>query len=117
MEELDVHLSADDLSRAWDMLDVDESGELSIDEFVAGLAYLQEGLEAKHIVNVDYELKRTAIRFDAKIEQLSHCMNEVSKHTIDIAESLACRSKSHVRQQPYLKAFHDWASTNCFANG
>merc|ERR1712137_885888 len=58
MKELGIQLSHDELLKAFELLDVDDSGELTIDEFVEGLGYMQEGLATKHIVNVDYSLKR-----------------------------------------------------------
>merc|ERR1712151_24187 len=40
MRELGVHLTPDELNKAWSMLDMDGSGELNIEEFVTGLSYL-----------------------------------------------------------------------------
>mmetsp|Transcript_5212 Transcript_5212/g.12557 ORF Transcript_5212/g.12557 Transcript_5212/m.12557 type:complete len:535 (+) Transcript_5212:93-1697(+) len=79
MRQLGVRLSEEDLKRAWDMLDVDENpAGLQIDDFVDGLKFLQEGLATKHVVTVDYSLKRIDKRFHNHIELLTTRAKEVT---------------------------------------
>merc|ERR1719414_71948 len=70
MRNLGVHISQEDLQGAWDMLDHDGSGSLTIDEFVTGLTYLQEHISAMHIVQMDCSLKRTGLRAQRSMEEL-----------------------------------------------
>merc|ERR1712107_212647 len=50
--------NAKDVVKVWNTFDVDDSGELSIEELVNGFALLQENLTAMHVTNVGYRLKR-----------------------------------------------------------
>eukprot|EP00928_Gymnodinium_smaydae_P009679 TRINITY_DN13623_c0_g1_i2.p1 TRINITY_DN13623_c0_g1~~TRINITY_DN13623_c0_g1_i2.p1 ORF type:complete len:510 (+),score=113.05 TRINITY_DN13623_c0_g1_i2:113-1642(+) len=58
MDALGVKLPKEDLKRTFSMLDVDGSGELSIEEFITGLTQLQQNLQTAHVVSIDYKLKR-----------------------------------------------------------
>merc|ERR1712187_227120 len=70
MEDLGVGLSHEELRRAFFMLDVDESGELTIEEFTMGLGQLQQGLTTKHVVSIDYALQRVQVKLSGKIDQM-----------------------------------------------
>lgn len=73
MEEMKSHginLADQDLVRTWDTFDIDDSGELSIDELVTGFAYLQESLAMKHVANVGYGLKRFTMRIDSDMGEM-----------------------------------------------
>jgi len=50
--------NAKDVVKMWNTFDVDDSGELSIEELVNGFALLQENLTTMHVTNVGYRLKR-----------------------------------------------------------
>mmetsp|Transcript_29470 Transcript_29470/g.68609 ORF Transcript_29470/g.68609 Transcript_29470/m.68609 type:complete len:375 (-) Transcript_29470:73-1197(-) len=80
MRTLGINIQMQDLERAWLMLDVDQSGELTIDEFVMGLAYLQEGLSTKHVMNIDSEIKRVSQRTEGRlnklVEEISHMLGQ-----------------------------------------
>lgn len=109
MRQLDFHLSEDEWMQAWDMLDVDESGELTIDEFVTGLACLQEGLATKHIVNADYALKRAAIQIESKLSLVRKAMTEVMEQNEEILHRLKKQNQSHGKQQKTLILWQKWA--------
>merc|ERR1719210_1891954 len=89
MKDLGIHLTHEELFKAWDMLDIDESGELTIEEFVTGLSYLQEGLATKHILNVDYSLRRVAVKCEDRMEKISLAMNRVVKNNEDLLRQLS----------------------------
>ena len=57
MEELGVHFPKQDLQEIFDKLDVDESGELTIEEFVEGVRRMQSELSSKRVVSLDYSIK------------------------------------------------------------
>lgn len=70
MEDLGVTLPLQELEKAFEMLDVDEDGELSIDEFTAGLSQLQESLNTKHVVSLDYALQRISTQLTKRLDSL-----------------------------------------------
>ena len=57
MEVLGVHFPKQDLQKIFDKLDVDESGELTIEEFVEGVRRMQSELSSKRVVSLDYSIK------------------------------------------------------------
>lgn len=109
MKELGVHLTEEELFQAWDMLDVDESGELTIDEFVTGLSYLQESLATKHIVNADYSLKRAHVRIEHRMEKIRGLMTEVMMQNEEILQKLKSQDHPHRQQQVSLFLWQQWA--------
>ncbi|CAE7778262.1 Catsper1 [Symbiodinium microadriaticum] len=86
MEDLGVTLPLQELEKAFAMLDVDEDGELSIDEFTSGLSQLQETLNTKHVVSLDYGLQRVSTQVTKRLEHLEHTVTERSDaiaHSVD----------------------------------
>mmetsp|Transcript_16436 Transcript_16436/g.38517 ORF Transcript_16436/g.38517 Transcript_16436/m.38517 type:complete len:487 (+) Transcript_16436:100-1560(+) len=94
MKDLGIHLTQEELFKAWDMLDIDESGELTIEEFVTGLSYLQEGLSTKHIVNVDYSLKRVTIRCEDRMTKIGATVKDIVRQNEEIVAKLAKREQN-----------------------
>ena len=78
MEDLGVTLPLQELEKAFEMLDVDEDGELSIDEFTAGLSQLQESLNTKHVVSLDYALQRISTQLAKRLDSLEHTVAQRS---------------------------------------
>merc|ERR1712217_354994 len=76
------------INKAWSMLDMDGSGELNIEEFVTGLSYLQEGLATKHILNVDYSLKRVAVNCENRMDKMSILVAQVVGQNEEIMRHL-----------------------------
>jgi len=68
MKHHGIRLDDRDLSNVWDMLDMDGSGTLSIDEVAKGFGYMMEDLGTKHVANVGHLLKRFSLRIDAVME-------------------------------------------------
>lgn len=112
MKDWDIHLSQDELLKAWDMLDVDDSGELTIDEFVDGLGCLQEGLATKHIVNVDYSLKRVERQVELKMASIHESMMSVKQQNEAILEVVRKQEHRDAMHQPSLWLWQRWASTS-----
>mmetsp|Transcript_53373 Transcript_53373/g.127309 ORF Transcript_53373/g.127309 Transcript_53373/m.127309 type:complete len:149 (-) Transcript_53373:52-498(-) len=97
MRQLGVRLSEEDIKRAWDMLDVEHNPTgLQIDEFVDGLKFLQEGLATKHVVTVDYSLKRIDKRFHNHIQLLAHRAAEVEKQKSFLLEQIPVADAKHL---------------------
>merc|ERR1712224_188016 len=66
MTRLGIEFTPEWLHGVWEMLDIDGSGELKINDFVVGFSYLQEHLATKHLVSMEYSLKRISTNFAAK---------------------------------------------------
>merc|ERR1719238_2068350 len=88
MTKLGICMSESDFLKGWEMSDIDGSGELSIEEFVAGFSYLQESLCTKHVVNIDYSLKRIAMDMEARIDKFSEDVAELRVQGEEIMKSL-----------------------------
>lgn len=112
MKDLGIHLTHEELFKAWDMLDIDESGELTIEEFVTGLSYLQEGLSTKHIVNVDYSLKRVTVRCEDRMSKIHGTVKEIVRQNEDILAKLKLKEQQSEQQEQHeltLWLWQQWA--------
>mmetsp|Transcript_163725 Transcript_163725/g.525107 ORF Transcript_163725/g.525107 Transcript_163725/m.525107 type:complete len:517 (+) Transcript_163725:31-1581(+) len=98
-------LSPDDLMQAWDTLDVNRVGELTIDEFVAGFAMMNEGLSTKHIASFDYALQRSAFDFLKRVTRLSEGMMSVRTQNEELLEHLRRDAK---REQKLAQQMWAW---------
>lgn len=112
MKALGILLSQDELMKAWDMLDVDDSGELTIDEFVDGLGHLQEGLATKHIVNVDYSLKRVERQVEERLSGIQQAMTAVQDQNSVILDVIKTQEQSDSVHQPSLWLWQRWAASS-----
>jgi len=112
MKELGVSMSQDDLKKAWKTLDIEGGGELTIDEFVTGLSYLQEGLATRHVVNIDYSLKRVAVRLGRQMESLQARIDRLRKHNDLIKDSQKRQAKMTEQVQLSLWYWQEWAIRN-----
>eukprot|EP00930_Biecheleria_cincta_P102414 TRINITY_DN9413_c0_g1_i1.p1 TRINITY_DN9413_c0_g1~~TRINITY_DN9413_c0_g1_i1.p1 ORF type:complete len:136 (+),score=39.96 TRINITY_DN9413_c0_g1_i1:110-517(+) len=86
MEALGVDIPPEDLRQAFDMLDIDESGELTIQEFIEGVSQLQESLNTKHVVSLDYSLQRVQVKLTKRLDSLEETVktgNETLAKSID----------------------------------
>mmetsp|Transcript_79534 Transcript_79534/g.200032 ORF Transcript_79534/g.200032 Transcript_79534/m.200032 type:complete len:505 (-) Transcript_79534:69-1583(-) len=112
MKELGVYLSRKELFKAWEMLDIDESGELTIDEFVTGLSTLQEGLATKHMVSVDYSLKRITLKTEARMEQISKEAQELASESEHVHQIIKDQWSSPLH--PELSNWMKWRAHSDF---
>merc|ERR1719181_443193 len=88
MRRTGILLTQDDLLKTWEMLDIDRSGELTIDEFVSGFTYLHEALCTKHVVNIDYHLKRIQMNMENRIDRLRDDIIDLCQQNFEIEKSL-----------------------------
>merc|ERR1711879_1097452 len=88
IRELGVTLPTEELRLAFNMLDVDEDGELTIDEFIHGLALLQQTLNTKHVVLLDYNLQRMQVQLVHKFQTIDTAMSASHKKNENILRSL-----------------------------
>mmetsp|Transcript_158892 Transcript_158892/g.505973 ORF Transcript_158892/g.505973 Transcript_158892/m.505973 type:complete len:504 (-) Transcript_158892:106-1617(-) len=111
MKELGVHMSREELFKAWEMLDIDESGELTIEEFVTGLSTLQEGLATKHMVSVDYSLKRVSLKTEKNMNDMAKRAMDMVTESSDIHE-LFLQSEEVDPIDPEVSLFNAWKETS-----
>lgn len=83
-----IHLQESDLVRTWDTFDIDESGELTIDELVLGFSYLQENLAMKHVANVCYTLKHFGVKTDSNMDGLQESADELASQQEKVTDGL-----------------------------
>mmetsp|Transcript_33161 Transcript_33161/g.103354 ORF Transcript_33161/g.103354 Transcript_33161/m.103354 type:complete len:375 (-) Transcript_33161:59-1183(-) len=97
MKAHEINLDESELGRVWDTFDIDESGELTIDELVAGFSYMQENLAMKHVANVVYSLKHFGMKMDENTDILQQSVEELArrqKHGLKVVtRDLAWREK------------------------
>eukprot|EP00930_Biecheleria_cincta_P035795 TRINITY_DN24599_c0_g1_i1.p1 TRINITY_DN24599_c0_g1~~TRINITY_DN24599_c0_g1_i1.p1 ORF type:complete len:487 (+),score=104.93 TRINITY_DN24599_c0_g1_i1:75-1535(+) len=108
MKELGINMSLRELQKAWDMLDVDDSGELTIEEFVNGLSFLQEGLATKHIVHVDYGLKKITVQAEKMLEEVALKFRECEVNNGIIAKLLHKQEQFHERNAEPMMLWQRW---------
>jgi len=105
-EEMKFHgvdLSAKDLVRVWDTFDIDDSGELSVDELVTGFAYLQEDLAMKHVANVNYAVKRFSVRMETDMAYVDTEVNRLQEDEAALLEQVKVRAaRSQERWSKFL---------------
>mmetsp|Transcript_57227 Transcript_57227/g.133424 ORF Transcript_57227/g.133424 Transcript_57227/m.133424 type:complete len:646 (+) Transcript_57227:126-2063(+) len=90
-----IQLKTNDLTRIWNMFDIDESGELTIDELVIGFSYLQENLAMKHVANVCYSLKHFGMQMDTGIDELYKGVQELDDCLQRIGETVTTGLELH----------------------
>lgn len=112
MHSSGVKLSQEEMRKAWAMLDVDGSGQLTIDAFVEGLSYLQETLSVKHVVNIDYSVKRTAARLEKHMDRLVEDLFEVQAQNAFISQALRDQETRQLQIDLSLEAWRFWAASN-----
>lgn len=111
-EACDIAVQKDDLKKRFDMLDVADTGVLTIDEFVEGLAWYQEGLSTKHIVNLDYSVRRLSMTFEGKIDRLELKVTNLRKRSGAILDRLRKQNQVYYQQHMALHAWQEWAVQN-----
>merc|ERR1719443_485550 len=112
MRALGIHISQEELFNAWDTLDYDESGELTIDAFVDGLSFLQEGLDTKHVVNCEYSLRRVHHKVTKEISKVKIRLDDVAKQNAEIAKKLKAQGEAQHQQQLSFWLWQQWAQRN-----
>jgi len=108
MKELGVHLSEEDFQKAWDMLDIDGTGELSIEDFVSGFSALHESLSTKHVVNIDYSLKRVSFSMEQRLDKLENSIADLKALQTDMSESLDNQERMRDAQSLSLWLWQQW---------
>jgi len=83
-----ILLQENDIKRAWESFDIDESGELTIDELVAGFSYMQENLAMKHVANVCYSLKHFGAQMDSGVGSLEQGMETLQKQLESVCSAV-----------------------------
>lgn len=111
MKELGIHLSEADFQKAWNMLDIDGSGELSIEEFVNGFSALHESLSTKHVVNIDYSLKKVSFEMETRLDRLESSIAHLRAQNEEMRESLNTQERMRDAQSLSLWLWQQWLKT------
>jgi len=112
MLESGVKMHEEEMYKAWELLDVDGSGELTIDAFVTGLSCLQEALNVRHVVSIDYSVKRTAARLERCMKNLLVELESVQEQNDQIIQSLSRQEEADKQLQLMLWLWKQWAAKN-----
>jgi len=88
-----LDMTEEELMKAWDIFDVDESGELSIDELISGLSILQEILQTRHVVSLDYGVRRVSVKINSRMMKIQHEIDHVRKQKEEISSILDLTEK------------------------
>jgi len=112
MRELGVHLSQEELFKAWEMLDVGDEGQLTSMEFVDGLKYYQEGLSTRHVVSADYSLKRASRRFEEKMKNIREATDELKQQTLEIVQKLSRNDNADADLNAALTCWQTFMAAN-----
>jgi len=110
MSDFGLEMTIDELSRAWALLDVDGHGELTIDDFVDGLSVLHETLSVKHIISIDYSVKRTWVRLEKCLDALLQELVQVSRQSEVILKFLMKEEEQQAMLTRHLRDWHAWAA-------
>jgi len=94
-----------ELEQNWEMLDIDGSGTLTIDEFVVGLGYLQEGLSTKHVLNSETEIKRLNMKAEQWLGSISLKMENMRRTNIELLAHLREQERDALEQLHSLSAW------------
>jgi len=97
MQAQGVDLKVRDLSQTWDTFDVDDSGELTIDELVDGFSYLMEDLGTKHVATVQYALKRFQRKMEVKSDDASDSLRSISEGQSGVLEVMRKRQAAEAQ--------------------
>lgn len=84
-------LTIDDLIQAWETLDINRTGELTIDEFVSGLAVMNEGLSTKHIASLEWNLQQKSLNILSHMGRLQEQLSVVEKSNNEVLRMLRIR--------------------------
>lgn len=109
MIELGLNLTVGDLKQAWDVLDVNRSGELTADAFVSGIAFLYETLSTKHVVEVDNTHKRISLTALAVVRKGQEKAAEIHQQNERILLALQQREAQQVEKLELLRHWRLWA--------
>mmetsp|Transcript_41287 Transcript_41287/g.119423 ORF Transcript_41287/g.119423 Transcript_41287/m.119423 type:complete len:527 (-) Transcript_41287:120-1700(-) len=108
MQQMGFTMTEDEIMKAWDMLDVDRAGELTIGSFVNGLAYLQEKLTTRHVMNLHYLLRKVSRRLDMCIADISQQLEGLHEENEAIASCLLSSEASQEQGQLHTWLWYQW---------
>jgi len=112
MQTVGLDMTLDAMRQAWIMLDVDGHGQLTIDDFVEGLSYLQETLSVKHIISIDYSVKRTSVRLEKCLDKLLDELIQVGYQSKTIVDFLGNQDILREKLNVELATWRAWAAKN-----
>eukprot|EP00747_Dinoflagellata_sp_TGD_P023378 gnl/TRDRNA2_/TRDRNA2_129765_c0_seq4.p1 gnl/TRDRNA2_/TRDRNA2_129765_c0~~gnl/TRDRNA2_/TRDRNA2_129765_c0_seq4.p1 ORF type:complete len:501 (+),score=99.03 gnl/TRDRNA2_/TRDRNA2_129765_c0_seq4:33-1535(+) len=109
MKDMGVLMSTEDMEKMFvKHLEVLATDQLELDEFIAALSYLQEGLAAKHVVNIDYSLKRLSWKLDKSLGELQVRLQDVVVQTEAIVTCVRRIEEKSKAQEAAMTSWQKW---------
>jgi voltage-gated sodium channel len=108
-KSLEISFHKEEMRQTFDILDISRSGTLKIEEFVEGLASYQEGLSTKHVVTLDYSVRRLAANFDSKISVIERNVETLMKRNAVLLENMRKQEQVYQQQHCAIYAWQQWA--------
>lgn len=112
MQRLGAGFTADELNRAWAMLDFEDTGIITIDAFVEGLSYLMDTLSTRHILSVDGKVKRSGYKVSKALSKLSEELLVVQEQNKEILELCKEEELWQQEQDSFLDVWKKWVQVN-----
>jgi len=109
---LEVRYNKEEMYHLWDMLDIKRSGVLTLEDFLDGLMWLQEGLSTKHLVSIDASIRRLEARLEPRLRDLERKVQGWRKKNAILTESLRKQEEVYYQQDMSLWLWSQWAAKN-----
>lgn len=115
---MEIHVKKEELHEMWDTIDVAGGGVLTIDDFVDGLAYLQEDqIHTRHIADLDYRIRRLISDLETRFETLTAVVKDWRAQNQLLLESMLQEERVQHSQTLALCVWVQWAvkkDPSCF---
>lgn len=107
--QCNIEVDQVELKRFLDMMDVDQTQQVSITDFVEGLAQYQEELSRKHIVKLEMTIKRIEQKINESLDRLEIRVGKMRNRSRALLSGLRKQEQIYMQQHTALWAWQQWA--------